>query len=111
MRIFYLKKYLLLSALLLIPYLVFAQTGSITGKVTDENKMPIPGATVTVVGSSLSTATGNNGEYTITGVKPGKYTVEVKFIGYVTIQNIVVVSSGNVPVNFNLKPDSKGLNE
>jgi len=111
MRIFYLKKYLLLSALLLIPYLVFAQTGSITGKVTDENKMPIPGATVTVVGSSLSTATGNNGEYTITGVKPGKYTVEAKFIGYITTQSIVMVSSGNVPVNFNLKPDSKGLNE
>lgn len=111
MRIFYLKKYLLLSALLIIPYLVFAQTGSITGKVTDENKMPIPGATVTVVGSSLSTATGNNGEYAITGIKSGKYTVEVKFIGYVTMQSLVNVSSGNVPVNFNLRPDSKGLNE
>jgi len=111
MRIFYLKKYLLLGALLLIPYLVFAQTGSITGKVFDENKQPLPGASVSVVGGTQGAATGVDGEFTIKGLKPGKYVVEAKFIGYATLQNAVTVTAGNTVVNFNLKPDSKGLNE
>jgi TonB-linked SusC/RagA family outer membrane protein len=111
MRIFYLKKYLLLSAFIFIPYLLFAQSGSISGKVFDENKQPLPGATVSVIGGTQGAATEATGDFRIKGLKAGKYTLEVKFIGYATMQNIVAVVAGNVVVNFNLKPDSKGLNE
>jgi TonB-linked SusC/RagA family outer membrane protein len=111
MRIFYLKKYLLLSALLFIPYLIFAQTGSITGKVVDENKQPLPGASVIIVGTTKGGATNVDGGFTITGVKPGTYTLEAKFVGYTPIQSAVTVANGKAVVNFNLKPDSKSLSE
>lgn len=111
MRIFYLKKYLLLSALLLIPYLVLAQTGSITGKVVDENKQPLPGATIIIVGTTKGGATAGDGSFTITGVKAGSYTLEAKFIGYTAMRTVVSISAGSNVVNFNLKPDSKNLNE
>ena len=34
----------------LLPFMCFAQTRSITGTVTDENKQPLPGATVQIQG-------------------------------------------------------------
>ncbi|RKR83553.1 iron complex outermembrane receptor protein [Mucilaginibacter gracilis] len=111
MRIFYFKKYLLLSAFIFIPYLLFAQSGSISGKVVDENKQPLPGATVSVIGGTQGAATETNGEFLIKGLKAGKYTLEAKFIGYAPMQSVVTVTSGTAIVNFNLKPDSKNLNE
>jgi TonB-linked SusC/RagA family outer membrane protein len=111
MRNNYLKKYMLLCALLLTSCLAFAQTTSITGKVLDENNEALPGASVTIVGSTLGAATNGDGVFTITGVKPGKYTVEVKFIGYTGVQTAVTVTTGSTQLNFSLKPDSKGLNE
>ena len=112
MRIFYLKKYLLLSALLLVPFLLFAQSGSINGKVVDEKGLPLPGATVTVVGlSGKAAATDNNGIFSIKGLNAGTYTFEAKFIGYTPLQKKIVVGAGTVTTNFNLQPDSKSLNE
>lgn len=111
MRIFYLKKYLFLSALMFVPYILFAQTGSISGKVTDENKLGLPGASVSIAGSVQGAATGNTGEYTIKGLKPGTYTVIARFIGYAEMSSTVTVTTGNAVANFNLRPDTKGLSE
>ncbi len=111
MRIFYLKKYLLLSALLMLSSWAFAQIGSISGKVLDETKQPLPGASVTISGTTMGSTTDANGVFKISGVKPGSYTVVTRFIGYSTLQSSVVVSDGNAVLNVNLKPDSRNLSE
>ena len=111
MRKFYLKMYLLLSALLLIPAMLFAQSGSISGKVLDEYKNPLPGATVTVLGTTHGAAADVNGAFTLKGLTPGKQTLVVKFIGYATQQQVVTVGAGATTVIFNLKADAKGLAE
>jgi|CXWL01.1.fsa_nt_gi hypothetical protein len=58
----------------------FAQgTGSIGGQVTDANGAVIPGSTVTAVAADLKekrVVTNAKGEYTITGLAPGKYTLK-----------------------------------
>lgn len=55
----------LFSVLLLGIGLVSAQTKTITGKVTDNNGVPVEGASVQIKGTTQGTAAGVNGEYKI----------------------------------------------
>src|SRR5699024_7127765 len=61
------KKYNHLFTLLLvfIVQITFAQTKTITGTVTDEDGIPLPGVNITVEGTSTGTTTDFDGEYEI----------------------------------------------
>ncbi|MCO5936654.1 TonB-dependent receptor [Mucilaginibacter sp. RB4R14] len=111
MRNNYLKKFMLLFAVLFISQAILAQTGSITGKVVDENNQPLPGSTVLVVGTTIAGATDVNGVYRINGVKAGTYTLTASFIGYTTDPKSVTVGTGPLSVNFSMQSSSKSLNE
>lgn len=104
-----LRKLLVMAAVCLVSAgTAFAQTGTITGTVTDaKTGEALPGANVLVVGTSHGAATNAQGEYTITDVPTGKHTVRVTFIGYNKAKKKVTVSSGTVELNFQL---SSGVN-
>lgn len=78
----------------------------ISGKVTDEDALPLPGVSVKVRGTTTGTQTGANGSYSIRAEK-GQVLV-FSFIG--TIAQERTVGAGNV-INVTLKSDSKSLNE
>ena len=87
----------LLFSLLLLPTLVaVAQTGKLSGKVTDlTTGEPLIGANIIVVGTSLGAATDINGEYSISNITSGTYEIKSSYIGYQTItQTNVRVSAG-----------------
>src|SRR5262249_53942579 len=75
---------LMAAMLVLNPSLHLAQigTGSITGIVTDSTGAVIPEAEVTVTnaGTNVSrvTTTTTSGDYSVTGLLPGRYSVTVK---------------------------------
>ena len=75
---------------LLVPYQVKGQLlqGNIDGNVTDTSQSAIPGATVRAVNRESNfareTQTGANGEYTLTTLPPGTYTVTVTSNGFQT---------------------------
>ncbi|MFN8241540.1 MAG: TonB-dependent receptor [Bacteroidales bacterium] len=73
-----------------------AQTGSITGKVTDKkNKESLIGTTVTVEGTTLGSSTDIDGKYAISNLKPGTYKVKVSYISYNTkVYDKVIVEPG-----------------
>ena len=75
------KQVLILLAVLaffLVATALQAQSsGSLQGTVVDENEEPIPGATVIVVGTNRGSATNVDGEYLITGLAVGTYTLQV----------------------------------
>ena len=80
-----------LSGMLLLP--ASAQTGSATilGQVTDDGGGTLPGVTVTVKGPALqvpevSTVTDERGEYRITPLPIGIYTVEFSLSGFQTLR-------------------------
>jgi hypothetical protein len=63
----------------LFSQVLFAQTATLHGQVTDESGAMIPGAKVTLNGTSgavKSTVADHNGSYTFAGVPPGDYTVQ-----------------------------------
>jgi len=54
----------------------------IKGKVTDDNKMPLTGATVTLENTSFGTHTDSEGNYSLSVQKDGIYKLRYSFMGY-----------------------------
>src|ERR1700753_2163918 len=110
MRKNYSKKYALLLAFVMMSFVAFAQSGGITGKVVDEKNQPVPGAAVTVDGTTIGASTDVNGNFTI-HLNPCNYTVTAKFLGYIPLKKTVTVDSSVVTVSFALHPANTSLNE
>ncbi|MDB5135667.1 MAG: iron complex outerrane recepter protein, partial [Mucilaginibacter sp.] len=102
---------MLLCAFLMMSVMAFAQTGSIKGKVVDETNQPLPGASVSINGTTLGSVTDAHGNYAITGVNSGNYTVSAKFVGYIATKKTVTVSNSVLIVDFGLQPENTNLNE
>src|SRR6184192_1729975 len=85
---------------------VQAQQGTVAGQVTDKsNQQAVAGAAVLVVGTSLQARTGSEGRYSITNVPPGRYQVQVRFIGFATATQPVNVTAGqSATLDFALTP-------
>ncbi|MDB3901372.1 SusC/RagA family TonB-linked outer membrane protein [Flavobacteriaceae bacterium] len=89
------------SFLLLFVFGFSVQAQSISGTVTDENGVPLPGATVLVEGTSNGVSTDFDGNYSINASNGD--TLVFSFVGY-TNQSVVVGSSATV--NVSLQPDN-----
>ncbi|SVB02591.1 uncharacterized protein METZ01_LOCUS155445, partial [marine metagenome] len=66
---------------------LFAQGGTISGKVTDkDNDKPLVAANVMVSGDVLKSMTGSatdgEGRYTVPNLPSGQYTLKVNYMGY-----------------------------
>jgi hypothetical protein len=73
--------------LLALPGSLFAQaTSGVTGRVLDEQGAAVPGAAVVLrnqeSGRFRETVSGSNGSFSITGVNPGLYRLEVNLSGF-----------------------------
>lgn len=92
---------------LLLPFLflaftaqmAFAQTGGISGTVTNGKGEPIPTANVLLVEISKGTATNLQGKYSIKDIEVGTYTLRVSFVGYDTYEKKVTIESGEATVH------------
>lgn len=105
----------------LVPALVFlassasavqAQaTGSITGRVVDaQNGQPIAAAQLTINGTTLGRATGDDGRFTLSAVPVGTQVLTVRRIGYQQQSRSVTVSASTpVTVNFSMVTSSVSL--
>jgi hypothetical protein len=108
----YLITLVLAVAALVFPRMATAQTGKITGVVTDAGSgQPIEGAQVFVQGTGLGAVTGSNGRYFILSVQPGVYTVAARRIGYqsVEVAGVNVAIDVTREVNFRLNTATTSL--
>ncbi len=95
------KKTAILFFGLIISFGSFAQT-KITGKVTDANTgEALIGATV-IYGKGQGTATDFNGDY-IFSIQEGERSIQVSYVGYKEINQLVVVKGGSQVLDFKLK--------
>ncbi len=86
--------------------LLWANTGKISGHVTDaKSGAPLAGVNVFIEGTSLGAATDVNGDYVILNIPPGNYTLRATYIGYASyrIQNLRVSLGQTTIENFSLK--------
>ena len=83
-------------------------TGSIKGKVVDENGVGISGVTVQIEETTMGAAASFDGSFIILNVPPGTYTLIASSIGYsrMTIDSVVVVADSMTEINFQLTSES-----
>jgi len=80
-----------LLALATAPRLLEAQ-GAISGTITDlYTAAPLAGVTLTVVGTTLGSATDTAGRYTVSNVAPGTHRLRARRLGYAPADTTVVV--------------------
>jgi TonB-linked SusC/RagA family outer membrane protein len=86
---------------------ILQQQGTVSGKVTDSDELPLPGVTVVVKGTTQGTVTNADGEYFLTNV-PAEATLVFSFVGMRT-QEISVGAQTNI--NVAMEVDAIGIEE
>jgi outer membrane receptor protein involved in Fe transport len=78
---------------------LFAQSGTITGRISDaDNNDPLIGANVIIVSTAMGAATDVNGSYTITNIPVGAVTLKVTYIGYEEKTKDLTVTLGEIVI-------------
>ena len=100
-------------ALLTAPTLLQAQTGNVTGLITDAGTLaPLEAVQVSIVGQGIGVTTNAQGRYLIQGVPVGEVTIQVERLGYTTQTAQATVSSDAAAVaDFQLASEALLLEE
>ncbi|HEY6504347.1 MAG TPA: SusC/RagA family TonB-linked outer membrane protein [Chitinophagaceae bacterium] len=86
--------------------------GVIRGKVTDSKGDPVPNASIQLAGTNKGTAANSNGEFVITEVKAGNYTLQITAIGFEDeLKEVTVKDNEDAQVSFQLKEKNNNLSE
>jgi hypothetical protein len=100
----------LLSILILTCLYSVGLSNTINGKITDEKSEPIPFASIFVAGTTIGTTSNESGFYLLV-LKPGKYTITVKSIGYAVLSKEITVTQNEQELNFELKEETIKIKE
>ncbi len=97
---------------LLSPVVMMAQTGSLSGRVSDSSTdEPLTGAAVLVTELQRGDNVDLDGNYRIENLPVGVYTVRFSYVGYRTEVVSVTINSGSNELNMQLRVDATGLDE
>ncbi len=90
-------------------YPVFAQQASrtVTGKVLDENKQPMPGVAILIVGTTSGGTTDFDGNFTLS-VPAGNNELQFSFIGYETVKMPIPANNN---IRLQMKPQTMTLDD
>jgi len=103
----------LLFVLAVIPTLLFAQNGKITGVIKEEgSNSPLAGVSVAIIGASQATSSDFEGDYTLE-VAPGTYKIVFSYVGYQKkeITDIKVEAGKSAIVDVNLTSTDNKIDE
>jgi TonB-linked SusC/RagA family outer membrane protein len=84
---------------------LWAQTRTITGKVTDEKGAALAGASVSVANSTLRTVTNAEGNFVLANVPASARTLVISYVGYADFN--APISATSTTVNAGLTPASE----
>ncbi len=94
-------------------YASAGDTGSLSGSVKTDDHLPLPGASIVLMGTDLGAATDNNGIFLISNIKYGSYDVRVSMIGYQTVlyRDLTVLPDINVSIDVKLSLSTLTMRE
>jgi len=98
------------GCLVLLPAMLFAQTGAIAGLVRDSSGAVLPGVLVEAASDALiektrSVVTDDQGRYNIVDLRPGTYAVSFSLQGFSTLkrEGLELSAATTIPLNADLK--------
>jgi len=86
--------FLVMTMVVLRPVHAQQPTGKISGSVTDTSGAILPGASVEVQQKGPTAVSDGQGQFTISNLVPGSYTVMVSYVGFSPFQTSVTVAAG-----------------
>ena len=95
-------------SILLCSQMLIAQNKELTGIVTDDNNVPLPGASVILKNSNTGAVTDFDGNYSIKVPDSGNQILIFSYIGYVSQE---ISANGKSVLNVSLQPDIAALDE
>jgi len=110
MKKIYFLRYSFLLLFICLSNWVMAQSSTITGRIIDEDNLPLPGATVVLKGTQVRAGTDVNGYFKLMNAPSGPQVLVVTYVGYNTLEQPVTVAKG-LNVNLQLKSSSVLLNQ
>ncbi|NDA28589.1 MAG: TonB-dependent receptor [Flavobacteriia bacterium] len=102
-------KKLLLATLSIISLGAYAQS-AISGQAVDEMNIPLPGAVISLDGST-TTVSDLNGRFSFVGLSEGEHTVVLNYTGYKSVSQDVTLSGKNVTIALKTSPNTTVLGE
>lgn len=116
------EKYSRFLPLVLTVFMALACTHALSQKVSDSNIMGhvvdsedgkhLPGCVIKISQNNMVTMTDASGHYVFRDLKPGDYTVEATFMGYIPVKKDVTVRKGQtVELNFEISADAFMLDQ
>lgn len=103
-----LKTTLISLCISLISWGLYAQTTTVSGVVSDENGITIPGVNVVEKGTTNGTTTDMDGKYTISASKSENLILSFSFLGFETSE---IAAVGRSNINVVMKPSVAALDE
>ncbi|WP_461132493.1 TonB-dependent siderophore receptor [Spirosoma lituiforme] len=89
---------------------IFAQNGTIKGRLTNDTGEPVDMIHVMLEGTSKGTVSSASGEFSLTDVAADKYQVVVSGVGYTTVKRRVTLAPGEtVVLNLSLQENTHQL--
>ncbi len=101
-----------LAAIILIPMSMAwaANTGKVAGTVTAKSTgEPLIGANVMVLGTDLGAATDESGRFNVLQIPPGRYSVQVSYIGYHSLTITEVDVQTDLTTRLTIALDSEAI--
>ena len=100
----------LVVSAVLVSSLASAQQGSIIGIAVDDTKAVLPGVSVTATdqeaGRQIAAVTNEKGEYRLSNMPAGKYTIQAELSGFTTVVlrdvEILVGQNATIPITMKL---------
>ena len=89
---------ILLFSIIVFPFITFAQTYTITGRVADaKDTSSLPGVTVILTNTAdtnnkTGTTTDANGNFGIDNVNPGTYSLRLEYVGYKSFNRSIIIT-------------------
>lgn len=87
---------------------VYAQTGTIRGKITDTLGGPLPGVSVAIKNTKTGTSTNQSGEFVLNGV-PARSALVISYVGLETQE--LTLSAGQASINVVMRVDVTNLQD
>lgn len=101
-----LLKLLVVVCMVLVANVSWAQQNKVTGKVTDQEGVSLPGVTVIIKGTQNGTVSDNNGQYSIDATKGA--VLIFSFVGMISHE---VLIEDQTEINVSLKTETIGIEE
>ncbi len=104
----------IISMIIALTGVTFAQSGKIMGKVIDKNTgEPLPGCNIIILNSLSGAATKEDGSYIILNISPGIYDIKAQMVGYKAEikKNVKVISNLTTRLDFELTEEAVKLGE